>query len=97
MATATAVPRRYRFRHPLVCHAIYESASEGWRLAAHQRFFVVISDVDVDHVDGFVERGTAVVQVVDHRVPASLFAGEYHVDHAPFRAETALVAFFLEG
>jgi DNA-binding CsgD family transcriptional regulator len=33
----TEVPRRYRFRHPLVRHAIYESTTEGWRIAAHGR------------------------------------------------------------
>ncbi|HEX5620717.1 MAG TPA: AAA family ATPase [Solirubrobacteraceae bacterium] len=33
----TSVARRYRFRHPIVRRAIYESAGEGWRLAAHAR------------------------------------------------------------
>ena len=33
----TDVPRRYRFRHPIVRRAAYESAGEGWRLAAHAR------------------------------------------------------------
>jgi DNA-binding CsgD family transcriptional regulator len=31
------VPRRYRFRHPIVRHTAYDAAGEGWRLAAHAR------------------------------------------------------------
>jgi DNA-binding CsgD family transcriptional regulator/tetratricopeptide (TPR) repeat protein len=34
---ASDVPRRYRFRHPLVRRAIYDTTPEGWRLAAHAR------------------------------------------------------------
>lgn len=33
----TASPRRFCFRHPIVRHAIYESAGAGWRLQAHSR------------------------------------------------------------
>jgi len=33
----TDVPRRFRFRHPLVWRAVYETTAGGWRLGAHQR------------------------------------------------------------
>jgi len=33
----TDVPRRFRFRHPLVRRAVYESTPAAWRLGAHER------------------------------------------------------------
>jgi ATP/maltotriose-dependent transcriptional regulator MalT len=33
----TDVPRRFRFRHPLIRRAVYESTPAGWRLGAHER------------------------------------------------------------
>jgi DNA-binding NarL/FixJ family response regulator len=33
----TDVPRRFRFRHPLIRRAVYASTPAGWRLSAHAR------------------------------------------------------------
>ncbi len=37
LVRATDVPRRFRFRHPLVRRAVYEEAPAGWLLGAHER------------------------------------------------------------
>ena len=34
---STDAPRRFRFRHPLVRRAVYETTAEAWRLGAHER------------------------------------------------------------
>ncbi len=59
-----AVPRRFRFRHPIVRHGVYESAGAGWRLTAHGR----IADV--------LERQGASPQVRAHHVERSARPGD---------------------
>ena len=37
LVRTTDVPRRFRFRHPLVRRAVYETSAGTWRLGAHER------------------------------------------------------------
>ncbi len=43
LVRSTDVPRRFRFRHPIVRRAVYESAPEGWRVGAHGRVAAVLT------------------------------------------------------
>ena len=51
----TDVPRRFRFRHPIVRRAVYEAASPAWRLGAHERM-----------VQALAARGAAVTAQAHH-------------------------------
>lgn len=44
LLVATDVPRRYRFRHPLVRRAVHDTTAEGWRLGAHARAALALEE-----------------------------------------------------
>lgn len=40
----TDMPRRFRFRHPIVRRAVYESTRGGWRVGAHERVAAALAE-----------------------------------------------------
>jgi len=81
----TDVPRRFRFRHPLVRRAVYESAAGGWRLSAHERAAEALAqqgastEARAHHVERSARTGDAAAVALlraagaqaAHRAPAS--------------------------
>ena len=55
LVRGTDVPRRFRFRHPLIRRTVYEATLGGWRLAAHERCAAAL-----------VERGASAVARAHH-------------------------------
>jgi ATP/maltotriose-dependent transcriptional regulator MalT len=66
----TQVPRRFRFRHPLIRRAVYEATSGGWRLNAHERCAEALAVRGVTaagrahHVERSARRGDAAAVAV---------------------------------
>ena len=81
----TEVPRRFRFRHPLVRRAVYQSSPGGWRLGAHERSSESLAGRGAPaierahHVERFARQGDAAAvrtlreagQAAAERAPAS--------------------------
>jgi DNA-binding CsgD family transcriptional regulator len=80
------VPRRFRFRHPLVRGAIYESSPVGFRLAAHERIAAALAgrgapaSARAHHVEQSARHGDATA------VAVLLDAGREAADRAPASA-----------
>ncbi len=64
LVKTTEVPRRFRFRHPLVRRAAYEATAGAWRLSAHERC-----------AEALAARG-ATAAALAHHVESSARAGD---------------------
>lgn len=51
-------------------------------IAAQQRLFVIILNINVEDMHGPIERVALVHEVVDDGIPAALFTGDDHIDDA---------------
>ena len=84
----TDVPRRFRFRHPLVRRAVYESSPGAWRLGAHERSSETLAARGAPaierahHVERFARQGDAAA------VRTLREAGEAAAERAPASAAT---------
>ena len=82
----TEVPRRFRFRHPIVRQAVYGSVGAGWRLAAHGRAARALatrgapSAARAHHVERSARMGD------EEAIAVLIEAGQSVAPHAPVTA-----------
>ena len=82
----TSVPRRFRFRHPIVRRAVYESSPAAWRIGAHERVARALADrgagvlARAQHIDASAKIGDTAA------VAALAEAGRQSAQRAPATA-----------
>jgi DNA-binding CsgD family transcriptional regulator len=82
----TGIPRRFRFRHPLVRRAVYDSTPHAWRLRAHERCADALvrrgapATMRAAHVERAGRRGS------EEAVHTLREAGDAAMSHAPASA-----------
>jgi DNA-binding NarL/FixJ family response regulator len=70
LVRSTDMPRRFRFRHPIVRRAVYEATAGGWRLGAHERIAETLAERGADvavrahHVERSARQGDAAAVAV---------------------------------
>ncbi|MCC7076929.1 MAG: AAA family ATPase [Acidimicrobiia bacterium] len=76
---ATELPRRFRFRHPIVRRAVYDTTAAAWRLQAHERCAELLTvrgapaEARAHHVERSAREGDlAAVEVLCEAGEASL-------------------------
>jgi DNA-binding CsgD family transcriptional regulator len=86
LVRSTSMPRRFRFRHPIVRRAAYEATAGGWRLGAHER----IAETLAERGAGAAARAHHVERSARHGDAAALAilreAGEQSALQAPATA-----------
>ena len=82
----TDAPRRFRFRHPIVRRAVYESAGAGWRLGSHGRVAAALeqrgnpASARASHIERSAEPGD------QNAIDVLTQAGHETMRHAPVSA-----------
>jgi ATP/maltotriose-dependent transcriptional regulator MalT len=84
----TEVPRRFRFRHPLVRRAVYESTPGGWRLGAHERCAETLTARGASAVERAHHVGRSARQGDATAVATLREAGDAAAQRAPASAAT---------
>lgn len=62
------------------------------RLSTSQGLLVVILDIDIEDMNGVIERVALIHQIVNNSIPTALFTGDDDIDDSTLRSDRTLVA-----